>query len=107
MRWEYTDNSYYQGVCSAEGVDLKLTLTSDLRLGFEGGQANARTLLKRVTSAMSRCPGAGPCRRRTTPTPTSARSGPPTTGSTGWPADSSPIIPGAATCSAARLRSRG
>jgi GH15 family glucan-1,4-alpha-glucosidase len=44
--WEYTDNSYYQGVCSAEGVDLKLTLTSDLRLGFEGGQANARTLLK-------------------------------------------------------------
>ena len=35
-----------RGVCSAEGVDLKLTLTSDLRLGFEGGQANARTLLK-------------------------------------------------------------
>ena len=27
-------------------MDLKLTLTSDLRLGFEGGQANARTLLK-------------------------------------------------------------
>jgi GH15 family glucan-1,4-alpha-glucosidase len=46
VNWEYTNNSYYQGVCSAEGVDLKLTLTSDLRLGFEGGQANARTLLK-------------------------------------------------------------
>ena len=46
VRWEYTDKNYYQGVCSAEGVDLKLTLTSDLRLGFEGGQANARTLLK-------------------------------------------------------------
>src|SRR4026209_532291 len=45
---------------------------------------------------MSRCPGAGRCRRRTTPTPTSARYGPPTTGSTGWPADRFPIIPGAA-----------
>ena len=21
VRWEYTNNSYYQGVCSAEGVD--------------------------------------------------------------------------------------
>ena len=29
-----------------EGWISKLTLTSDLRLGFEGGQANARTLLK-------------------------------------------------------------
>jgi len=46
VQWEYTNNSYYQGVCSAEGEDLKLTLTSDLRLGFEGGQANARTLLR-------------------------------------------------------------
>ncbi|HEY6688684.1 MAG TPA: glycoside hydrolase family 15 protein [Propionibacteriaceae bacterium] len=46
VNWEYTSNNYYQGVCSAEGVDLKLTLTSDLRLGFEGGQANARTLLR-------------------------------------------------------------
>ena len=31
---------------AAEGSDLKLTLTSDLRLGFEGGRASARTLLK-------------------------------------------------------------
>src|SRR5215203_3705577 len=46
VRWEYASDGYYQGVCLADGVDLKLTITSDLRLGFEGGQANARTLLK-------------------------------------------------------------
>ena len=30
----------------AEGVDLELRLTTDMRLGFEGGRATARTLLK-------------------------------------------------------------
>ncbi len=44
--WEYTDDTYYQGTATADGTDLKLTLTSDLRLGFEGGRASARTLLK-------------------------------------------------------------
>ena len=44
--WEYTDDTYYQGSATAEGSDLTLTLTSDLRLGFEGGRASARTLLK-------------------------------------------------------------
>ena len=73
VRWEYTDNSYYQGVCSAEGVDLKLTLTSDLRLGFEGGQANARTLLREGDVRYVALSWGGRCRRRTMPTPTSAR----------------------------------
>ena len=45
MNWEYTSNNYYQGICWPR-VSIQLTLTSDLRLGFEGGQANARTLLK-------------------------------------------------------------
>jgi GH15 family glucan-1,4-alpha-glucosidase len=44
--WEYTGEGYYQGVATAEGQDVTLTLTSDMRLGFEGGQASARTLLK-------------------------------------------------------------
>ena len=35
-----------RAVATAEGIDLTLTLTTDLRLGFEGGQASARTLLK-------------------------------------------------------------
>jgi len=45
-RWEYTGGSYHQGRASAEGVDVELTLTTDMRLGFEGGQASTRTLLK-------------------------------------------------------------
>ena len=51
VRWEYTNNSYYQGVCSAEGVDLKLTMTSDLRLGFEGGRQRS-DVAQRVTFAI-------------------------------------------------------
>jgi GH15 family glucan-1,4-alpha-glucosidase len=44
--WDYTDRGYHQGVARADGVDLELKLTSDMRLGFEGGRALARTLLK-------------------------------------------------------------
>src|SRR3954453_12410660 len=42
VTWEYTEHGYHQGVATAEGSDLKLTLTTDLRLGFEGGRAGAR-----------------------------------------------------------------
>jgi GH15 family glucan-1,4-alpha-glucosidase len=45
-RWDYTGASYSQGRASAEGIDVTLTLTTDMRLGFEGGQASTRTLLK-------------------------------------------------------------
>ena len=44
--WDYTEHGYHQGRATADGVDFTLTLTTDLRLGFEGGQASARTLLK-------------------------------------------------------------
>ncbi|MGB5951321.1 MAG: glycoside hydrolase family 15 protein, partial [Ornithinimicrobium sp.] len=46
VNWTYTGEGYHQAVASATGVDLELTLTSDMALGFEGGQAEARTLLK-------------------------------------------------------------
>ena len=48
-RWSYTDRAYHQGVARpADGYDaeVELTLTTDLRIGFEGGRAVARTLLK-------------------------------------------------------------
>ncbi|GAA1894252.1 glycoside hydrolase family 15 protein [Lapillicoccus jejuensis] len=47
VHWEYTDGVYHQARCAAavEGMP-ELTLTTDLRLGFEGGQASARTLLR-------------------------------------------------------------
>jgi GH15 family glucan-1,4-alpha-glucosidase len=44
--WSYTDRGYHQGLATADGVDLTLRLTTDLRLGFEGPRATARTLLK-------------------------------------------------------------
>ena len=45
-KWSYNDHVYHQAVVRAEGVDAALTLTTDMRLGFEGGRASARTLLK-------------------------------------------------------------
>ena len=46
VRWEYTGESYHQATASSDRTDLTLTLTTDMRLGFEGGQASTRTLLK-------------------------------------------------------------
>ncbi|MEV8510747.1 glycoside hydrolase family 15 protein [Dactylosporangium sp. NPDC051484] len=45
-RWEYRGPGYHDGRCRADGGDIELRLTTDLRLGFEGGRAVARTLLK-------------------------------------------------------------
>jgi alpha,alpha-trehalase len=44
--WSYTDRGYHQGIARCSGTDVHLTLTTDMRLGFEGGRAIARTLLK-------------------------------------------------------------
>ena len=46
VQWEYTGDGYHQGRASAPGIDTDLTLTTDMQLGFEGGQAGVRTLLK-------------------------------------------------------------
>jgi alpha,alpha-trehalase len=45
-RWRYSDHGYHQGVATADGLDLEILLTSDMRLGFEGPRASARTLIK-------------------------------------------------------------
>ncbi len=44
--WSYTDRGYHQGIGRADGVDVDLKLTTDFRIGFEGGRAIARTLMK-------------------------------------------------------------
>lgn len=44
--WEYAGDDYRQGTFSAAGSDLKMTLTSDLNLGFEGSRALAHSLVK-------------------------------------------------------------
>ncbi|MBA2557241.1 MAG: glycoside hydrolase family 15 protein, partial [Chloroflexi bacterium] len=44
--WEYSDHDYHQVTCRTEGIDLGLTLTSDLNIGFEGPRAIGRSLIK-------------------------------------------------------------
>jgi len=46
VRWTYTDRVYHQAQARTECLQQPLTLTTDMRLGFEGGRASARTLLK-------------------------------------------------------------
>src|SRR6516225_5032091 len=45
-QWSYTDRQYHQGVARASGMPVELKLTTDMRIGFEGGRATARTLLR-------------------------------------------------------------
>jgi GH15 family glucan-1,4-alpha-glucosidase len=44
--WQYTGHAYNQGRATFDGADLQLVLTTDMRLGFEGPRALARTLIK-------------------------------------------------------------
>jgi GH15 family glucan-1,4-alpha-glucosidase len=44
--WVYSGEAYEQAVARVPGHDLELTLTTDFRIGIEGGRATARTLLK-------------------------------------------------------------
>ncbi len=46
VQWEYTEHGYAQAKCLADRTDLEMLLTTDMRIGFEGGQASARTLLR-------------------------------------------------------------
>jgi len=50
-QWSYTGDGYGEAIATGTGVDLQLRLTSDLRLGFEGGRARARTTLKNQETA--------------------------------------------------------
>jgi GH15 family glucan-1,4-alpha-glucosidase len=44
--WEYEGATYHEAVAHGAGVDIKLRLTTSMRLGFEGPRATARTLMK-------------------------------------------------------------
>ena len=46
VRWEYTDHVYHQGEAVGDGLAQTLRITTDMSLGFEGGRACTRTLLK-------------------------------------------------------------
>ncbi len=44
--WEYTADGYHRAKATAPGNSLELHLTTDLRLGFEGHRARARTTMR-------------------------------------------------------------
>jgi GH15 family glucan-1,4-alpha-glucosidase len=44
--WEYTSSGYHTARATAVGIDTYLDLTTDLRLGFEGHRARARTTMR-------------------------------------------------------------
>ncbi len=44
--WEYVGSGYGEALARSEGMDLQLRLLTDLRLGFEGPRARARTTLR-------------------------------------------------------------
>jgi GH15 family glucan-1,4-alpha-glucosidase len=46
VTWEYAGPGYGKAIGRAEGEALELTLSTDLRIGFEGGRARARTTLR-------------------------------------------------------------
>jgi GH15 family glucan-1,4-alpha-glucosidase len=46
VTWEYGGPGYGKAVAQAEEDPVELTLTTDLRIGFEGGRARARTTLR-------------------------------------------------------------
>jgi GH15 family glucan-1,4-alpha-glucosidase len=65
--WEYGDGGYHEGVASAQGEDIELRLTTDLRLGFEGPHAIARHRMKeddQVFCALSWSEHGGPKTRQ-------------------------------------------
>ncbi len=43
--WAYAGSGYNEALAKSEGMDLQLRLVTDLRLGFEGPRARARTTL--------------------------------------------------------------
>jgi alpha,alpha-trehalase len=49
--WEYVEDGYHKARATADGESPALALTSDLRLGFEGGSARARTTMHDGDSA--------------------------------------------------------
>jgi GH15 family glucan-1,4-alpha-glucosidase len=49
--WSYSGSGYTEAVASSEGIDLEVKLQTDLRLGFEGPRARARTMLHEGDSA--------------------------------------------------------
>jgi alpha,alpha-trehalase len=44
--WEYTGSGYHEATATAEGCEVELKLTTDLRIGIEGSRTTARHRMK-------------------------------------------------------------
>jgi GH15 family glucan-1,4-alpha-glucosidase len=44
--WSYPGAGYHEAIAKSEGMDTALRLVTDMRLGFEGPRARARTILR-------------------------------------------------------------
>jgi alpha,alpha-trehalase len=44
--WSYLGAGYHEAIARSEGIDTELRLVTDMRLGFEGPRARARTILR-------------------------------------------------------------
>ena len=103
--WEYVGDGYSEvGRRAPTGWPTKLTLTTDLRVGFEGSRVRAVSTLTTATRRSSRSRSPSIPAPRPTPRRTSGSSRPPTTGTPGSPTARSPTTRGASTCSARRSR---
>src|SRR5471032_323013 len=45
-KWDYANHGYHEAIARSDTSDIELKLTTDMRLGFEGSRAVARTLMK-------------------------------------------------------------
>ncbi len=80
-RVEYAGDAYNEAVATADGVDIELKLTTDLRVGFEGRRARARHDAAGGRAGVRRAVVERSTRRRATSTrPSTAWSAPRTSG---------------------------
>jgi GH15 family glucan-1,4-alpha-glucosidase len=49
--WEYSGGGYHEAEAGSDGTDVRVRLTTDLRIGFEGRRARARTTLREGDTA--------------------------------------------------------
>ena len=50
--WDYTGETYHEAKATAKGASVELALSStDMRIGFEGSRATARTTLREGETA--------------------------------------------------------
>lgn len=112
--WEFASDGYHLAevldpVAPADGAGepLRLRLTTDLRLGFEGRRAIARSALHEGTTRSWRSRGpTTPRAPRPTTRPSRRWSGRATSGATGWAPATCPTTAGARISSGVRSRSR-